>query len=370
MVYLVRTLVLFCIGLWLKGQFKSELNFNSIKIVMMQVFLPAVIFYLILSNKDGVSQVGLWSMLCATLLLNILTFWAAKYILPLLLPRLGQKVINTNSVMLSAYAPCITVVPIAAAVSTNINATYAVLFDIGDKLFIFVVLFGYISLKVKEKSLGLMHNLKFFTKKILLQPINLALFLSLFLSSQNITLDTLPPLFQQVLADIKAPLLILIPIFMAGVINFKNLSRTLLSILLYKYGFGFLVSAICLLLFPQLTAAGLGLLVITAPLACSSMWAKQNLMEFDQQKVSSQFDLTFADDLFTNSFAISLLLNFAIFSIGEAAVNPPLILGLGVALIILAVVLYRTGASPQVVETSANLESQQPQLVEVGSPAR
>lgn len=360
--YLIRTIILFCLGLWLKRQFKSELNFNSIKIVMMQVFLPAVIFYLILSNKDGISQVGLWTMFFATLFLNIITFVSAKHILPRLLPRLGQKVINTNAIMLSAYAPCITVVPIAAAISTNINATYAVLFDIGDKLFIFVALFGYISLKVKEKSLGLVHNLKFFASKILLQPINLALFLSLLLSSQNITLETFPPVFQQVLADIKAPLLILVPIFIAGVINFKNLSRTLLCILLYKYGFGFLVSAICLLLFPQLTAAGLGLLVITAPLACSSMWAKQNLMEFDQQKVSSQFDLNFADDLFTNSFAISLLLNFAIFSIGESAVNPPLILTIGVAFIILAVTLYRAGKPTQV---EAKVDAQP--LVEVGS---
>ena len=140
MVYIARTIVLFLIGLWLKHKFKGELSFKSIKIVMMQVFLPAVIFYLILTNKEGVSEAGLWNIVAATLFLNFLTFGFAKFVLPQLLPRLGKKIINTSTVMLSAYAPCVTVVPIAAAVSTNMNATYAALFDIGDKFFIFVIL--------------------------------------------------------------------------------------------------------------------------------------------------------------------------------------------------------------------------------------
>lgn len=341
MAYIVRTVFLFLMGLWLKHQFKRELSFNSLKIVMMQVFLPAVIFYLILTNKDGISEIGLWNIVVATLFLNFITFACAKYVLPVLFPKLGQKIINTNAVMLSAYAPCITVVPIAAAVSTNINATYAVLFDIGDKFFIFVVLFGYISLQVQEKSAGLWHNAKFFFRKIILQPINLALFLSLFLSSQGVSFDQLPSILQQLVVDIKGPLLILIPIFIAGVVNFENLSRTLVSVLMYKYGFGFVMSGLFLMLFPNVLTAGLGLLAVTAPLACSSMWAKQNLMEFDPEQVAKQFDLAFADDLFTNSFGISLILNFLIFSIGDSFVNPPLLLSCGLGLIAAATLFYR-----------------------------
>lgn len=340
MVYVIRTIVLFMIGLWLKNKFKEELSFKSIKIVMMQVFLPAVIFYLILTNKEGISEHGLWMIIVATLALNFLTFGFAKFVLPKLLPSLGQKIINTNAVMLSAYAPCITVVPIAAAISTNVNATYAALFDIGDKFFIFVILFAYISVQVQEKSGGFGQNASRFLKKIILQPINLALILSLVLSSQNIIFQDLPSVVQQVIVDIKAPLLILIPIFIAGVVSFENISRTLLSVLMYKYGFGFVVSAIFLLLFPGVITAGLGLLVVVAPLASSSMWAKQNLMEFDQEKVSQKFDLEFADDLFTNSFGISLLLNFLIFSIGESVVNPNLLLIIGGSLMVTASMLY------------------------------
>ena len=340
MVYIIRTIVLFMIGLWLKNQFKEELSFKSIKIVMMQVFLPAVIFYLILTNKEGISENGLWMIVVATLALNFLTFGFAKFVLPKLLPSLGKKIINTNAVMLSAYAPCITVVPIAAAISTNINATYAALFDIGDKFFIFVILFAYISLQVQEKSAGFLHNASYFLKKIILQPINLALILSLVLSSQNIVFEDLPNVVQQIIVDIKSPLLILIPIFIAGVVSFENLSKTLLSVLMYKYGFGFVVSAIFLLLFPGVITAGLGLLVVTAPLASSSMWAKQNLMEFNKEKVSQKFDLDFADDLFTNSFGISLILNFLIFSIGEPVVNPNLLLILGVSLMVTASMLH------------------------------
>ena len=163
------------------------------------------------------------------------------------------------------------------------------------------------------------------------------------MSSQGITFDSLPSIVQQVVVDIKAPLLILIPIFIAGVVSFENLSKTLLSVLLYKYGFGFVVSGLFLLLFPNVITVGLGLLLVTAPLASSSMWAKQNLIEFDHDVVSRKFDLAFADDLFTNSFGISLILNFLIFSIGEFAVNPPLLLGLGVVLIGSATLCYRTG---------------------------
>ena len=343
MVYVIRTIVLFLIGLWLKHQFKGELSFKSIKIVMMQVFLPAVIFYLILTNKEGISENGLWMIIVATLALNFITFGFAKFVLPKLLPNLGKKIINTNAVMLSAYAPCITVVPIAAAISTNINATYAALFDIGDKFFIFVILFAYISFQVQEKSAGFLHNIVYFLKKIILQPINLALILSLVLSSQNIVFEDLPSVIQQIIVDIKSPLLILIPIFIAGVVSFENLSKTLVSVLMYKYGFGFIVSAIFLLLFPGVITAGLGLLVVTAPLASSSMWAKQNLVEFDKEKVSQKFDLDFADDLFTNSFGISLILNFLIFSLGESVVNPNLLLILGTGLMVTAsAVHYRS----------------------------
>jgi len=97
-----------------------------------------------------------------------------------------------------------------------------------------------------------------------------------------------------------------------------------------------------LICFPSVAAAGLGLLVVTAPLASASMWAKQNLMEFDRDKVSQKFDLDFADDLFTNSFGVSLILNFLIFSIGEPVVNPVLLLSVGSSLIVGAALCYRS----------------------------
>ena len=356
MTYLIRTLVLFVIGLWLKHQFKGELSFKFIKIVMMQVFLPAVIFYLILTNKEGISSFGLWNIIVATLFLNIMTFGFAKLVLPKLLPGLEKRIVNTNAVMLSAYAPCITVVPIAAAISTNVNATYAALFDIGDKFFIFVLLFGYISLQVQSKAASPLQSAAFFVKKILFQPINIALFLSLALSSWGVSFDSLPAAAQQIIVDIKAPLLILIPIFIAGVLDFANLSKKLVSVLLYKYGFGFVVAAVFLMLFPAVSAAGLGLLVVTAPLASSSMWAKQNLMEFDQEAVAQKFDLAFADDLFTNSFGISLILNYVIFSIGEAVVNPPVLLLVGAGLVLAAVLLYRTDKKEKPVQVAVQEE--------------
>ena len=281
MTYLVRTIVLFLIGLWLKRKFRAELNFNSIKIVMMQVFLPAVIFFLILNRESSVGALSLWSIVAATLFLNIFTFACACYLLPRLLPGLNRRKINTNAVMLSAYAPCITVVPLAAALSTDVNATYAALFDIGDKFFIFVMLFAYISLKLQVKAGSLGDSVWNFLRKIVLQPINLALLSSLFLSSQGITLSSLPPMVQQLIVDIKSPLLILIPIFIAGVIDLGNFSRTLVSVLSYKYGFGLCCAAIFLYFFPGVISAGLGLLVVTAPLASSSLWAKQNLTEFE-----------------------------------------------------------------------------------------
>ena len=341
MAYLVRTLILFFIGVWLKWRFKDDLNFKTIKIIMMQVFLPAVIFYLILTNKTEIAELNFWNVIIATLGLNVLTFIFARFILPGLLPGLGRKIINTNAVMLSAYAPCVTVVPIAAAISTNANATYAALFDIGDKFFIFIVLFAYISIQVQEKNKNLISSAWFFFRKIILQPINLALITSLLLSSQGIQFDDLNPVLQQVIIDIKNPLLILIPIFIAGVVKFENFSTKLLSVLMCKYGFGLLVSSAFLYAFPNIISADLGLLVITAPLASSSLWAKQNLMEFSQERINHKFDLQFADDLFTNSFGISLILNFTIFSVGDSFVNPYWLLVGGISLITLSMLCYR-----------------------------
>ena len=341
MSYLVRTLVLFCIGIWLKYKFKDSLNFNSLKILMMQVFLPAVIFYLILTNNTAMSELHVWNVIAATLGLNIITFVFARFVLPALLPKLGKKIINTNAVMLSAYAPCVTVVPIAAAISTNTNATYAALFDIGDKFFIFIILFAYIAIETQEKGLSLLSNTWLFFRKIVLQPINLALIASLVLVGLGIQFDDLPPTLKQVIIDIKSPLLILIPLFIAGVVELENISSKLITVLMCKYGFGFVIAALFLYAFPDVISANLGLLIVTAPLASSSLWAKQNLMEFNEEKVNRKFDLQFADDLFTNSFGISLILNFALFSIGDSVVQPSWLMIVGLGLLGIASLYYR-----------------------------
>ena len=166
---------------------------------------------------------------------------------------------------------------------------------------------------------------------------------------------------QQLIIDIKSPLLILIPIFIAGVIDFRNFSRTLVSVLSYKYGFGLCCAAIFLYFFPGVISAGLGLLVVTAPLASSSLWAKQNLTEFDRELVSKEFDLEFAEDLFSNSFGISLLLNYVIFLIGEPIVNP---LGIGVVgLLLIGTAMFISRKTPP----SKSIESEPKQRELVGS---
>lgn len=341
MAYLVQTIVLFFIGIWLKYRFKDDLNFNSIKILMMQVFLPAVIFYLILTNNTGVTELHVWNIVAATLGLNFITFIFARFFLPAILPKLGKRIINTNAVMLSAYAPCITVVPIAAALSTNTHATYAALFDIGDKFFIFIILFAYISIEAQDKGHSFIDKTWLFFRKIILQPINLALLASLLLVGLGIEFNELSTILQEVIISIKNPLLILIPIFIAGVVEIENISSTLLAVLMCKYGFGFLVASAFLYVFPDVISANLGLLVLTAPLASSSLWAKQNLLEFNQEKINRKFDLQFADDLFTNSFGISLILNFSIFSIGDVFVQPFWLMIAGISLLVIAGFCYR-----------------------------
>ncbi|WP_158975433.1 permease [Cellulophaga sp. L1A9] len=320
---------------------KSDLK--GIKVLILSVALPAVIFVALLKIKLE-SSLLIFPVLA--LVFNLLMLFASKYYLSKTLPSGDNARKRTIMMLLPSLAPGLSCFPFIAVYLGDDYLALAALADVGNKIFVLILLYmlamhWYNLRSIKDAKASMKNKLKGLVISLINEPINLVMIAALILLALGLNLSSLPSFLGNTitsLSTIMAPLVLLF-IGMAVRINASEFSL-ILKLLARRAGITFLLSALFVFLFPALGASMILFLIVFPQSSCSfwpfaHMSAIAGLEEKDKQ-TKPTFDIDFAVNVLACSLPFSTLLIIGVFSFSEFFIHPMIILISGITLLVLS----------------------------------
>ncbi|MBU2995268.1 permease [Cellulophaga baltica] len=368
----LELLLIIAVGVFLQKKVAKN-DLKGVKVVILSVALPAVIFVALLKIKLE-SSLLIFPVLA--LAFNLLMLLASKYYLSTVLPSGDNARKRTIMMLLPSLAPGLSCFPFIVVYLGDDHLALAALADVGNKIFVLILLYmlamhWYNIRSIKKEKKSMNKKIKGLLISMINEPINLVMIIALVLLGFGFTLSSLPNFLGNTitkLSAIMAPLVLLF-IGMAVRIN-ANEFGLILSLLARRAGITFLLSAIFVFLFPALGASMILFLIVFPQSSCSfwpfaHMSAISVLEEKDDQKKPT-FDIDFAVNVLACSLPFSTLLIIGIFSFSEIFVDPVVILTTGVSILLLSYIpnairafkKAKTHSDKHIDAMSLNLEAQ------------
>ena len=329
------------IGLGLLLQKKvAKQDLKGVKVLILSVALPATIFVALLKIElNGTLLV----FPLAALTFNLLMLLATKYFLAASLHKEEQSKKRTLMMLLPSTAPGLSCFPFIVAYLGDDTLALAALADIGNKIFVLILLYmlamhWYRKNSLIEKQESSKSKIKGLFISLINEPINMVIVVGLIMLGFGLNLSSLPTFFQNTalsVKDLMTPLVLLF-IGMAVRINSGEF-KLIISMLFRRAGLAFLLSGLFAFAIPTLTPAMILLLIVFPQSACSfwpfaHMSAIQSMDEKDAQP-NPTFDVNFGLNILACSLPFSTLLIIGIFSFSEFFINPLILLGLGASIL-------------------------------------
>ncbi|MCH7408690.1 permease [Belliella sp. DSM 111904] len=322
-------ILLIVLGLVLKRKFTQPEQHKGLKMIILDVALPAMIFVALLKievNPD------LLILPVLALLFNILFLLISKYALPVLGIEQGTASMRTLLLLLPSLAPGLTCFPFVVSYLGEDVLAWAALADIGNKFFVLVLAYLLaISWYYKHhqlKKASTKDRVKQLLLAMLKEPINLVMISAIILLSFGINMESLPVFMSEAILMMKDMMTPLVLLFIGIAVVFKwDQLRMLAGMLLFRAGITFVISGIFVALVPMPIEAVL--LAVVFPQSAVSFWPFAHMsairsMELsdESKKVKPTFDLELGVNLLALSMPFSTLLILGIFSSGTYFTNP------------------------------------------------
>ena len=327
------------IGVFLQRKVTKS-NLKGIKVLILSVALPAVIFVALLKIKLE-SSLLIFPVLALSF--NLLMLLASKYYISKTLPTKDNARKRTMMLLLPSLAPGLSCFPFIVVYLGDDYLALSALADVGNKIFVLIMLYmlamhWYNSRSIKDTKTSTKNKLKGLVLSLLNEPINLVMIIALILLAFGLNLSSLPDFLGNTvtsLSTIMAPLVLLF-IGMAVRINASEFSL-ILTLLARRAGITFLISTVVVLAFPAL-ATSMILFIIVFPQSSCSFWPFAHMsaiasLEDKDKQTKPTFDIDFAVNVLACSLPFSTLLIIGVFSFSELFVNPFTILIAGVSLL-------------------------------------
>lgn len=325
------------IGLGLLLQKKiAKQDLKGVKIIILSVALPAVIFVALLKIKLE-SSLLIFPLLA--LAFNLVMFLATKYALaPSLAKTEGAKK-RTLMMLLPSLAPGLSCFPFIVVYLGDDSLALAALADVGNKIFVLIMLYmlamhWYHLRSLKAIKTSSKNKLRDLGLALLKEPINMVIIVGLGLLAFGLNLESLPAFLQHTIGELKMIMAPLILLFIGMAVRVKSGEFGLIvSLLARRAGITFLLSAVFVFLFPALSPA-LVLLMVVFPQSACSFWpfahmsAIGTLEETDEQ-TKPTFDIDFAVNVLACSLPFSTVLIIGIFSFDQLFIDPIVLLAFG-----------------------------------------
>ncbi|PIB34323.1 permease [Reichenbachiella sp. 5M10] len=332
----IELILLISLGYFLQKKLQSKESLSGIKVIILNVALPATIFVALLKIELDAT---LLIFPIIALAFNLLMFIATKYLSKSIIPSGNESRSRTLMMLLPSLAPGLSCFPFIMVYSGDDSLALAALADVGNKVFVLIMLYilamrWYHSRSITTTKISSSSKLKSLFIALVNEPINMVIIAALILLSFGMSINSLPSFIDSSVmrvSSIMTPLVLLF-IGMSAKIKWKDLKH-ITNILFWRAGLTFILSSLVLLLFPSLSPA-LALLLLVFPQSSCSFWpfahmSTVNSLEKTDKQPRPTFDIDFAISVMACSLPFSTFLIMCIYSFRSFFTNPSLVLCLG-----------------------------------------
>lgn len=339
-------MLMILLGYFLRSKLDNEAHRKGLKVIILDLALPAMIFVALLGIK---MDAELLILPVLVLVWNGLMLGAGYFGLPLMGVERNSAQHRTWLMLLPSLAPGLSCFPFLIEYLGEEALAWGALADIGNK--VYVLIFAYLIAmtwyyrvhKMGKRSNG--EKVKQLAIAMLKEPINVVLIVAMILLSIGWNMENLPGFIAKSiisLKDVMTPLILLF-IGMSVVLKWKQI-QSIFSLLMLRAGLSLVFSGLLISFFsfPSTTAI---LLAVVFPLSSCSFWPFAHMSAVRQLELGSQkgsetntFDLELGINILAVSLPFSTLLILGIFSSGDYFASPISVLSFGAILLIIPVI--------------------------------
>ncbi len=327
------------IGLLLKVKLKDKSELAGIKVIILNLALPATIFIALL----GVNiEASLLLLPLIALLLNVVLFFVTPLVFPVLGIKRGTPNFRTGQLLVSSLAPGLSCFPFILEYLGDSYLAKAAMADLGNKVFVLLILY-LVAMRWHYKTQEIQNTsnkakLKSLCIAMVSEPVNIFILVALVLLSFGLHMESLPFIVSESLSRLSLLMTPLVLLFIGLSVKIKKRQfAQIISLLLLRAGIVVLLG-IGLISLANITIAQDRLLLLAFGLSACSFWPFAHIAAVDAQEkrvlnFRKTFNQNFAINILAISFPLSVVLILGILSAGTLFANIDTMLLLATALI-------------------------------------
>ena len=327
------------IGLLLKVKLKDKSELAGIKVIILNLALPATIFIALL----GVNiEASLLLLPLIALLLNVVLFFVTPLVFPILGIKRGTPNFRTGQLLVSSLAPGLSCFPFILEYLGDSYLAKAAMADLGNKVFVLLILY-LVAMRWHYKTQEIQNTsnkakLKSLCIAMVSEPVNIFILVALVLLSFGLHMESLPFIVSESLSRLSLLMTPLVLLFIGLSVKIKKRQfAQIISLLLLRAGIVVLLG-IGLISLANITIAQDRLLLLAFGLSACSFWPFAHIAAVDAQEkrvlnFRKTFNQNFAINILAISFPLSVVLILGILSAGTLFANIDTMLLLATSLI-------------------------------------
>lgn len=339
-------LLMILLGFFLRSKLDTDAHRKGLKVVILDLALPAMIFVALLGIK---MDAELLILPVLVLVWNGVMLGAGYFGLPWMGVERNSAQHRTWLMLLPSLAPGLSCFPFLIEYLGEEALAWGALADVGNK--VYVLIFSYLIAmtwfyrvhKLGQRSKG--EKVKQLLLAMLKEPINVVLIIAMVLLSLGWNMASLPGFLGKSILSLKDVMTPLILLFIGiSVVLKRKQIQSIFNLLILRAGISLVFSGLLISFFSFSSSSAI-LLAVVFPLSSCSFWpfahmsaVRQLELGSNQESDSKTFDLELGINILAVSLPFSTLMILGIFSAGEYFTLPVNVLGFGGLLILLPII--------------------------------
>lgn len=307
----IALLLLIMVGLTLRKALHKTEHHQALKILILNIALPAIIFVALMNTQMSAQLIWLPVMAIGFNFALLAVTW-------LVLPKLygirsASADMRTLALLIPSLAPGMSCFPFLLEYVGDESVALASIADLGNKVYVLICCYlmamHWYYAQATTPNVAGRQRLKSLLVTLAREPVNLAIFSALIMLGFGLHFQDLPPFFSDAISMLSALMTPIILLFIGITVRFKwSQFRVIISLLFFRAGVTFLLSALCLWLAPGLSPSMM-VVAVVFPQSAVSFWPLAHIstvsaMENRQGGIVST--PTFNPQLALNVLAVSL----------------------------------------------------------------
>lgn len=340
----VSLLFIILLGVLLRYKIKNKEQLTGIKVLILSVALPAIVFLALLKIRITTAMILLPVSVIG---LNILLLGGAILYGRMTGDRQNASTYRTLIMLMPSLAPGLSCLPFITEFLGEDNLALAALGDVGNKVFVLIILYMVAmtwyykrSKQGSDADIFKGDKLKSLLITLAKEPINTVIIIALIMLGLGLDINSLPTIGQEVVYRLAALMTPLVLLFIGMAVDIKRSEfYRIFEILMWRSGLAFIMSGIILLFLPASISALTALVIVAFPQSSCSFWPYAHMASIDkleEGRADKTFDMRLALNVMAFSLPVSTTLILLICSLGATFSNPLLVIPLGTVLLFIA----------------------------------